>query len=140
MPRVSYLIIAALALVILEVGLPSGSGSPTSARDWSRTSVITVEGVDYRVRVVDTPRERAQGLSGTTRLAPNEGMLFVFEEVGLHGFWMKDMNYAIDILWLNDEFKPVGVTENISPDSFPTIFYPPIPVRYALEIATKSPQ
>lgn len=135
MPRVTYLIIAALVLggmTALEVGLPSGS--PTSIRQ------ITVEGKSYRVRVVDTPMERAQGLSGTKRLAPDEGMLFVFEQAGLHGFWMKDMNYAIDIIWLNDRLKPVGITKNISPDSFPTIFYPPAPIRYVLEIATKSPQ
>ena len=131
MPRITYFIIAALVL---------GGVAILSVHDWSQTSVVTVAGVDYRVRVVDTPKERTRGLSGTTTLAPNEGMLFVFEEVGLHGFWMKDMNYAIDILWLNDELKPVGVTKNISPDSFPTIFYPPVPVRYVLEIATKSPQ
>ncbi len=131
MPRVTYLIIAALVL---------GGVAILSVHDWSQTSVITVEGVDYRVRVVDTPKERTQGLSGTTTLAPDEGMLFVFEEAGLHGFWMKNMNYAIDILWLNDELKPVAVTKNISPNSFPTIFYPPVPVRYVLEIATKSPQ
>ena len=95
----------------------------------------------YRVKIADSLAERAQGLSGTAALAPDEGMFFIFERAGIYGFWMKDMNYPIDIIWLNDELQPVGATKTISPDTFPAVFYPPVPVRYVLEISsTKSPQ
>ena len=138
LPRLACFVIIALALgalgLLIEVGLPSGS--PTSGNDWSRTSVM-----GYRVRIADSPAERAQGLSGTAPLPQGEGMLFIFERAGMYGFWMKDMNYPIDIIWLNDDLESVGATKNISPDTFPAVFYPPVPVRYVLEISsTKSPQ
>jgi len=129
MSRIAYFVIIALALGALGLALEVRN-------DWSLTSVM-----GYRVRIADSLAERAQGLSGTTALAPDEGMLFVFERAGMYGFWMKDMYYPIDIIWLNDELRPVGITKNISPDTFPTVFYPPVPVRYVLEVSTtKSPQ
>ena len=129
MSRIAYFVIIALALGALGLALEVRN-------DWSLTSVM-----GYRVRIADSLAERAQGLSGTAALAPDEGMLFVFERAGMYGFWMKDMYYPIDIIWLNDELRPVGITKNISPDTFPTVFYPPVPVRYVLEVSTtKSPQ
>ena len=43
-------------------------------------------------------------------------MLFVFERSGHHGFWMKDMNFPIDILWLRNS-RVVYVAENVRPPS-----------------------
>lgn len=90
---------------------------------------------DNRVRVLvaDTESERARGLSGRETLALDEGMLFVFEEPGTYGFWMKEMRFSIDILWISAEGRVVGVEKSASPDSYPRIFTPPIPIRYVLE-------
>ena len=43
-------------------------------------------------------------------------MLFVFKRSGRHGFWMKDMNFPIDILWLRNG-RVVYVAENVPPPS-----------------------
>ncbi len=149
MPRTLYFIVSALALVgvvALEVRLPSGSLTSGNLvtevklrSDRSLTSV-TVEGIAYRVRVADSPIERARGLSGTASLSNGEGMLFVFEKLGIYGFWMKDMNYPIDIIWINEKWQVVGTSKNLSPDSFPTVFYPPEPVRYVLETLPSAEQ
>lgn len=53
-------------------------------------------------RIADTPALRQQGLSGSDPLAADEGMLFLFEAPGTYGFWMKDMRYPIDMLWIRD--------------------------------------
>jgi uncharacterized protein len=82
-----------------------------------------------------TEQARAKGLSGRTSLPPNHGLLFVFPEKGYPEFWMKDMLFSIDILWLNDEGIVVGSLENVSPNTYPTKYKPPVPVRYALELA-----
>ncbi len=81
--------------------------------------------------VADTNVERAQGLSN--RETP-QTMLFLFDESSLHVFWMKDMRFAIDILWLNNG-TIVGITEGMQPEDPPRTFYSaPVPVRTVLEV------
>ena len=62
-------------------------------------------------------------------------MLFEFAEPDFYGFWMKDMNYPIDIIWLSDDFRVVFIKENASPASYPETFMPSAPARYVLETA-----
>lgn len=85
------------------------------------------------VEVADDDFERAKGLSGRTSLKDGHGLLFIFPKKGLHGFWMKDMRFPIDIIWLDDELKIVEIARNIDPATFPQTFYPPIPIKYVVE-------
>lgn len=97
--------------------------------------MITVEDNSYNVLVSDTAEKRITGLSYRTELPEGvDGMLFIFDEPGPHGIWMKDMNFAIDIIWLDDEFKIVHRLDNISPDTYPETFSSPSPARYVLEL------
>jgi len=84
--------------------------------------------------IADTERERMQGLSGHPGLSEGEGMLFIFPTDGQYGFWMKDMLFSIDIIWLDKSFSVVGVEENFAPETFPAVAEPPVPVRYVLEV------
>lgn len=86
------------------------------------------------VEVADTNEERAQGLSGRERLALGTGMLFVFEEPGIYGFWMKDMKFPIDIVWIDENWIVIGVEREVEPKTFPKPFYPPSEVLYVLEL------
>lgn len=90
--------------------------------------------VKLEVEIAETDAARARGLSGRAALSENQGMLFVFDEPGQYGFWMKDMNFPIDIVWINEDWHIVGVTAEISPESYPEAFYPPRPIKYALEV------
>lgn len=90
----------------------------------------------YRVRIADTEEKRAQGLSGVPSLKKDEGMLFIFPTEGLHSFWMKDMNFALDLVWIDSSWNVASTTKNATPESFPKLFYPPQPVQYVLEIPT----
>jgi uncharacterized membrane protein (UPF0127 family) len=98
------------------------------------TRTITLEGRAIRVAVADSDALRAQGLSGTSHLQEDEGMLFVFEEDGIYPFWMKDMRYSIDILWLDATGRVVHLEKSLSPDSYPQSFTPHSPARYVLEV------
>lgn len=94
---------------------------------------------EYAVRVVSSGAERTKGLSGTTSLPKDQGMLFVFDADGRWGIWMKDMNYPIDILWLDRSKTVIDMVENASPASYPsTTFKPKVPARYVLELAAGS--
>lgn len=84
--------------------------------------------------IMDTDEERAQGLSGRTHIPEDYGMLFVFDRDGQYGFWMKDMKESIDILWLTHEGEVVEINAEVSPDTYPTSFYPPHAIRYVLEM------
>ncbi len=86
------------------------------------------------LEIADTGVLRMQGLSGHPPLAQNEGMLFVFPADDKHSFWMKDMLFSIDILWLDSEYRIVDVKENATPESYPKSFTPSVPVRYVLEL------
>lgn len=87
-----------------------------------------------KILLADTPQERTQGLSGREDLAKDEGMLFVFPEEGIYGFWMKDMRFSIDILWLNSAGEVVHIVENASPESYPASFTPEKAAQYVLEL------
>ena len=61
-------------------------------------------------------------------------MLFYFDSPGKYGFWMKDMKFDIDIIWIDMDQKVVGMAENVAVNSYPKIFYPPSDVKYVLEV------
>src|SRR3989344_4329125 len=61
--------------------------------------VIQVGETTVMAEVADTLALQTRGLSGRTSLGEGEGMLFIFDQEGTHGIWMKDMHFAIDIVW-----------------------------------------
>ena len=84
------------------------------------------------VEVAKTGAERARGLMERTSLGKEEGMLFIFEEEGTHGFWMKNTLIPLSIAFMDKEGKIVLVTE-MKPKTLST-HHPPKPILYALEM------
>lgn len=77
-----------------------------------------------------------RGLSGREGLADDEGMLFVFAEPGQYGFWMKDMKFNLDIVWLDAQGKIVDIKERLkpcTPDNCP-VYKPYGRSMYVLEV------
>jgi uncharacterized membrane protein (UPF0127 family) len=75
---------------------------------------VTIAGQTVEVEVARTPEARQQGLSGRERLEPGTGMLFLHGDPGIHFYWMKDMNFAIDMVWIRDD-RIVEVTHDARP-------------------------
>ena len=87
------------------------------------------------VLVAETPAQRERGLSGMLSLPRDEGMLFLFDQSDTFTFWMPDMHFSIDMVWIDENWRVVDVTQHATPESYPkTIFSPRIPARYVLEI------
>lgn len=89
--------------------------------------------------VAHDEESRSLGLGGRESLNINEGMLFVFEEPGIYPFWMKNMNFPIDIVWINSDNKIIQVNENVQPQPGATDdqlaqYKPQIPVKRVLEL------
>lgn len=81
-----------------------------------------------------TPAEHERGLSGTSQLPPDIIKVFMFATSGRWGFWMPDMRYPIDIIWLDEEGSVVYLVTPATPESYPdTTFVPEVPARYVLE-------
>ena len=110
-----------------------GPPAPGLAKEASLRSV-QLNGRIIHVLVAETPAARSIGLGGRMGLAPDEGMLFVFPADGVYAFWMKDMKFSIDILWLSADGTIVSVVQHVSPDTFPATFRPDTPARYVLEL------
>ena len=93
-----------------------------------------------RAELADTPQKRSHGLMFREQLAPNAGMLFMFEEAGEWSFWMKNTKVALDILWLGADKKIVYIEENIpgcQKDPCPE-YKPSKDALYALELPAGS--
>jgi uncharacterized membrane protein (UPF0127 family) len=89
----------------------------------------------FKTRVAKTLDEREKGLSGTSTLREDQALLFVFGTDAKWGIWMKDMNYPIDIVWLNKDKKVVYIVKNAPPESYPDEkFIPKEDARYVVEV------
>lgn len=105
----------------------------------STITAVTIGTATVQVEVEDTDNSRSQGLSGRASLAEGSGMLFVFDSPGTYGFWMKEMNFAIDIIFIDASGVVVTIAKDASPSGYhqnpPQVFYPYLPVQYVLEVS-----
>ncbi|HAV11295.1 MAG TPA: hypothetical protein DCX32_02000 [Candidatus Moranbacteria bacterium] len=92
----------------------------------------SLDGENLRVEIVDTAEKMRQGLGGRKGICERCGMLFVFSESGKHSFWMKGMEFPLDILWLRDG-KVVAIEGGVSRDSR-EIFSPDVVSDQVLEL------
>tara|TARA_B100000029_G_C16917132_1_gene719952 strand:+ start:95 stop:562 length:468 start_codon:yes stop_codon:yes gene_type:complete len=104
---------------------------------YSQAIVTTSKGEEIPVEVADTHKKRSLGLGKRNSLKKGWGMLFVFEKRKPHRFWMKDMQFPLDIIWL-DNHRIVHIINNAKPsDSMdePEVLTSPVPVNFVLEIS-----
>lgn len=131
-------LLAALAVALLLPPVNSWFNEterPATATTSEQFAVWEHGDTCIKLEVSDTRRQRQQGLSGRASLAPDRGMLFLYKLSGEYGFWMKDMNFPIDIIWLNKNNEVVTILPKVSPDTFPRIFYPTDSARKVLEVS-----
>ena len=89
------------------------------------------------VVVADEENERIQGLSGMESLPENQGMLFIYDQPSYYTFWMKEMRFPLDFIWIN-EGRVVDITTDIQPPSHedepPNTVIPNNPATMILEV------
>lgn len=95
---------------------------------------VEIAGVTVAVSIADDEIERSQGLSGAVSLPEMSGKLFIFEETETPAFWMKDMNFPIDIIWIDEGGRIVDITKSFAPETYPLSISPIVPIRFALEV------
>jgi uncharacterized membrane protein (UPF0127 family) len=115
---------------LTDAPVVSGDEDPTTYDE----AIVKIGKETFSVLVADTQKKRALGLSGMEERAPRHGMLFVFDKPGNYPFWMKDMNFAIDILWINEHNEIIHILEYIAPETYPTAFTSSEDALYVLEL------
>ncbi len=122
-----------LGIAMVVLGLFAVINGVTSLTD-NVTRLIAPRGV-ILIETVDTAEARALGLSGRESIADDRGMMFVFDQATTSNcFWMKDMQFSIDMIWLDSDKKVVTIRDNVSPDTYPESFCPVSDAKYGLEI------
>ncbi len=104
--------------------------------DYIAHPVVSFDTVDVPVEIAQTPTERARGLSGRLSLAEKNGMLFVFPRADIYRFWMPDMHFPLDILWIDND-RVVDIHKNVSADfdpKNPKFYRSQKPALYVLEV------
>jgi uncharacterized membrane protein (UPF0127 family) len=89
----------------------------------------------FAIEVAFSEAQRTRGLSGRAALAPGTGLWFVFPAADIHGFWMHEMHFPIDLIWVSPELKVAGaLTLQPCADKPCLIHYAPSRVAYVLEV------
>ena len=96
---------------------------------------VKITNTEIRAEIADTLIKRTKGLMFRKSLSQNEGMLFIFNEEGYHGFWMMNMSFPIDIIWIEKEKKVVYIEKNAQPCGLICSSYiPKEKAMYVLEV------
>ncbi|MEW6364243.1 MAG: DUF192 domain-containing protein [Acidobacteriota bacterium] len=86
-----------------------------AATTYTTVAVSLPDGSLILAQLADTPEKRAFGLMYRKTLPADQGMLFVFEASDTHGFWMKNCEIPLDIVWLNGRKQIVHLERNLPP-------------------------
>jgi uncharacterized membrane protein (UPF0127 family) len=94
---------------------------------------IIIGSTTVQASIADSLPERIKGLSDTPVLPDGVVKLFAFGAEGEHSIWMKDMNYAIDIIWVAKAGNIVHIKQNATPETYPESFASPKLAWYVIE-------
>ena len=101
-----------------------------------KSGKVTINNHIFDVEVVKTDKDKQIGLTKYKSIKENQGMFFVFNNEGSPSFWMKNMKFSIDILFIEND-TVVYLAENANPadpKTDPTIYKPDVSAKYVLEI------
>lgn len=103
-------------VALLATGCAPHATAPTkvSTRTLSPTKKIVLGNTTLSVQVATTQNEQQQGLSGIESIHAHEGMLFPYSPATDPVFWMKDMLFPIDIIWIRDGFV-ISINKDVQP-------------------------
>ncbi|OYD14483.1 hypothetical protein CH330_08610 [candidate division WOR-3 bacterium JGI_Cruoil_03_51_56] len=130
-----------LLVLIVACGAPKPPARPdfkpappvSSAKPNLPTAKIRIRENSINVEIARKPAERKLGLMFRTSLAPDSGMLFIFEQERLCYFWMKNTYIPLSIAFIDNSNIITNILE-MAPEDTTTRYLSNRPVRYALEM------
>lgn len=130
----SKVLVVLFLLIVVGVGVYVLYFAPAANANYG---TLSIGSKDFHVEIADTEQKRARGLSGRTSIG-SDGILFVFATPGTYKFWMIDMQFPLDFIWINNG-AVVEVDAGIQPpkpgqDPKETQILPSAPANYVLEV------
>jgi len=108
-----FLVIAVFLAGVFWLLIKEKTALPRLSQFGNTEKEIHLNGNNFLAEVADTPEKRALGLSGRPELCPECAMLFIFEKPSTVSFWMKDMQFDLDIIWISGN-EIIGIAKNVS--------------------------
>lgn len=112
--RVVGLIIISVVFVVSLIFASLSVAKLVSFAGYDRVSV-GIGDIVFSADIADTEAERDKGLSGVASMADGKGMLFRFDSPSVPVFWMKDMEFPIDIIWIRNG-RVIGYETDVAPE------------------------
>ena len=138
------LVLVIVVFIIFGRGFSTGSFITQTATDSAQTqkkesTQVAIKDLTIQTKIADEPKDREAGLADYSSLPLGEGMLFVFDKAESYVFWMKNVEFAIDIIWIDDQKKIVDIAPNVPPEPNKgekelTRYKPKSDAKYVLEI------
>ncbi len=119
---------------VLLIAMPGYAGGVEALR---YGQVILPGGQALHVEVAESPIRRQLGYMFREQVGPEDGMIFLFEEAAFHSFWMKNVRFSLDILWMAGDGTVVDSSIETPPcreDPCPS-YRPMARALYVLELA-----
>ena len=96
-----------LSLAIMGLGANEASGAQNRRAD----ALVIIGSDTVRVELASTPAQREEGLKNRDEVPDGTGMLFVFQAEAVHSFWMMDTYVALDIAFIDANFRIVDIQQ-----------------------------
>ena len=114
--RTQTLIPVAIAAVIIgAVGLMSiPSDSKLESVQFPK-GTIKIDDIALQVQVADTEPRRVRGLMFQDQLPYDQGMIFVFDEIGVYSLWMLNMQFSLDMIWFDQNGNIIHIEKDVPP-------------------------
>ena len=136
-PAAMKLIIVCGFLILLLSGClnqsPCRCQKETSVSSKQAITRVIINGRPVNVELAVNREEWFRGLSNRKSLAADQGMLFIYPNYAVRSYWMNEMQFPLDIIWIKDD-QVVGVEQSVSTTIPRTTYHSPEPVNYVLEV------
>lgn len=143
--RISRLWLVGAALLVTSIGIGGcedsapDRGSPSNPPEFRHDGTLTflsAEGdslVTIDIEIADTDAARAQGLMYRRSMRYDRGMLFVFDEPGTGGMWMRNTPLPLDMIFVDGDGEIINIVERTTPFSEESVT-PEAPRTYVIEV------
>lgn len=99
------------------MGLIQGQENSNFTDNENRT-ILSIGDIELQVDLATSSEDQSKGLSIKDNMSELNGMLFVFDTPKKHSFWMKDMKFPIDIIWIDENHEIVHIEKELEPCLF----------------------
>ena len=123
-----------------ETEAPTPSDQFSAGNDAESTPAVTIGSIRFRAELAFEASSRQKGLSDRDYLEQGTGMLFIFEDRSASPFWMFNMRFPLDFIWISDQCAVVDITHSVPVPSknidaeYLKLYTPQYPAAYNFEI------